>query len=109
MQLSISHGKTNYCCVAIGFFGIKTLNILNIERDNLVQIIVTEVKMDDSVFVLINIYNANTETCQRHTLNGLSSILENFGDIQTKNAVLGGKFNVVLNLSLDSEDSKPVI
>ena len=66
-------------------------------------------KIDDSVFVLINIYNANTETEQRHTLNGLSNILENFGDTQTKNAVLGGEIDVILNLSLDSEGSKPVI
>ena len=34
-QLFFSHGKTNSCGVAIGFVGTKTLNILNIKRDNL--------------------------------------------------------------------------
>ena len=80
-QLFFSHGKTNSCGVAIGFVGTKALNILNITRDNLGRILVTEVKIDDSVFVLINIYNANTESEQLHTLNDLVNILETIEDI----------------------------
>ena len=63
---------------------------------------VIEVKIDDSVFVLINIYNANTELEQLHTLNDLINILETFQDIQNKSVVLSGDFNVILNPSLDS-------
>ena len=59
-QLFFSHGKTNSCSVAVGFVGKRALNILNIKRDNLGRILVIEVKIDDSVFKLINIYNANT-------------------------------------------------
>ena len=55
------------CGVAIGFVGKKALNILNIKRDDLGRILVTEVKIDTSVFVLINICNANTEQEQLHT------------------------------------------
>ena len=95
-QLFLSHGKTNYCgFVAIGFVGTKVLNILNIRRDNLGRILVIEVKIDDSVFVLINIYNANTESEQLHTLNDLINILETFEDIQDKSVVLGGDFNLI--------------
>ena len=108
-QLFFSHGKTNSCGVAIGFVGTKALNILNIKRDNLGRILVIEVKIDDSVFVLINIYNANTESEQLHTLNDLINILETFEDIQDKSVVLGGDFNVIFNPSLDSEGGKPVI
>ena len=108
-QLFFSHGKTNSCGVAIGFVGTKALNILNIKRDNLGRILVIEVKIDDSVFVLINIYNANTESEQLHTLNDLINILETFEDIQNKSVVLGGDFNVILNSSLDSEGGRPVI
>ena len=89
--------------------GTKALNILNIKRDNLAHILVIEVKIDDSVFVLINIYNANTESEQLHTLNDLLIILETFEDIQNKSIVIGGDFNVILNLSLDSEGGKSVI
>ena len=104
-QLFFSHGKTNSCGVAIGFVGTKH----NIRRDNLGRILVIEVKIDDSVFVLINIYNANTESEQLHTLNDLVNILETIEDIQNKSVVLGGDFNVILNPSLDSEGGKPVI
>ena len=83
-QLFFSHGKTNSCGVAIGFVGTKALNILNIRRDNLGGILVIKVKIDDSVFLLINIYNANTESEQLHALNDLIIILETFEDIQDK-------------------------
>ena len=89
--------------------GTKALNILNIKRDNLGRILVIEVKIDDSVSVFINIYNANTESEQLHTLNDLINILETFEDIQNKSLVLGGDFNVILNPSLDSEGGNPVI
>ena len=59
-QFFFSQGKTNSCGVAIGFLGTKAFNILNIKRDNFGRILVIEVKIDDSVFVLINIYNDNT-------------------------------------------------
>ena len=108
-QLFFSHGKTNSCGVAIGFVGTKALNILNIRRDNLRRILVIEVKIDDSVFVLINIYNANTESEQLHTLNDLINILETFEDIQDKSVVLASDFNVIFNTSLDLEGGKPVI
>ena len=68
-----------------------------------------KLKTDDSVFVLINIYNANTKPEQLHTLNGLINILETLKEIQNKNVVLGGDFNVILYPSLDSEGGKPVI
>ena len=87
-QLFFSYGKTNSCGVAIGFVGAKVLNILNIKPDNLGCIQVTEVKIDDSIFVLINVYNANTESEQLHTLNGLINILETFEDIQNKKSCI---------------------
>ena len=70
---------------------------------------VIEVKIDDYVFVLINIYNANTEPEQLNTLNNLLNILETFEDVQNKDIVLGGDFNVNLNHSLDLEGGKPLI
>ena len=84
MQLFFSQSKTSFCGVAIGFVGTKALHILNIKLDNLGLILVIEVKTDDSVFVLINIYNAKTEPEQLHTLNDLINILKTSEDIQNK-------------------------
>ena len=80
------------------FCEIKGSKFLSIKRDN------SERKIYDSVFVPINIYNANTEPEQLHTLNGLINILETLEDIKNKRVVLGGDFNVLLN-PLDSEDA----
>ena len=75
--------------------GAKALNILNIKPDNLGRILVIEVKIDDSGFVLINIYNTKPE--QLNTFNDLINILETFEDIYNKSVVLVGDFNVILN------------
>ena len=95
--------------MAISLVDTRDLNILSIRRDNLGRILVVEVKIDDSAFLLINIYSANTETDQLHTFNDLINILETFEDIQDKSVVLGGDFNVIFNSSLDLEGGKPVI
>ena len=108
-EFFFSHDKTNSCDVATGFVGTKALNILNKKHDNLGRIMVIEGKIDDSVFVLMNIYNDYTEPEQLHTLDDLINILETFEDIQNKSVALGGHFNVILNPSLDSEGGNPVI
>ena len=96
-----------WCCY--WFCSYKGFKHLNIRRDNLGRILVIEVKIDDSVFVLINIYNANTKSQQLHTLNDVINILKTFEDIQDRSFVLGSDFNVILNPSLDSEGGKPII
>ena len=95
--------------IVIGFVGTKALNILNIKRDNFGRILVIEVKIDGSLFVLINIYQTNTEPKQLYTLNDLLNVLESFEDIQNEDFVLGGDFDVILNPSLDSKGGNPVI
>ena len=59
-------------------------------------------RQHDTVFVLINIYNANTESEQLETLSDLVSILDKVKDIQSKNIILGGDFNVTVDISLES-------
>ena len=82
---------------------------MNIKRANLGRKLVTEIEIDVSVFVLVNIYNANIELEQLHTLNNILNTPETFEDIQNKNIVLDGDFNVILNSCLDAEGGKPVI
>ena len=57
-----------------------------------------EVKLDDSVLVLVNFYNANTENEQLQTLSDLNDILGNIKDIENKHIILGGDFNVFSRL-----------
>ena len=84
-------------------------DFLNIKRNNLGRILVIEVKIDDSMLVVIKIYDGDTKPEQLHTLNDLLNILETFKEIQNKNVVLGGDFNIILNPSLNSEGGKPAV
>ena len=108
-QLFFSHGKSNSCGVAIGFYGAKKLELLNKCSDKPGRILLLDVKIDDTVFVLVNIYNANTENDQLQTLSDLNDILGNINDIETKNIILGGDFNVFFNLSLEASGENPVL
>ena len=65
-ELFFSHGKTNSCRVAIGFYGSKTVEQTN-KIDKSGRNLLVETTIDAAVFVLINIYNANTEFEQLET------------------------------------------
>lgn len=81
---------------------------MNIKRANLGRKLVTEIEIDVSVFVLVNIYNVNIELEKLHTLNNILNTPEIFEDIENKNIILDGDF-VILNCCFDVEDGKLVI
>ena len=85
------------------------MELLNKCSDKAGRILLLDVKIDDTVFVLVNIYNANTENDQLQTLSDLNDILGNINDIETKNIILGGDFNVFFNLSLEANGGNPVL
>ena len=68
-----------------------------------------EINIDDSLFVLINIYNANNELDQVKTLTDLSEILDCVVDIQNKNKIFGGDFNVTFDSFLEAQEGKPIL
>ena len=70
-ELFFSHGKTNSCGVAIGFYGPITIEQINKISDKSRRILLVEATIDDMLFVLINIFNANTESQQLETLSDL--------------------------------------
>ena len=108
-ELFFSHGKTNLCGVAIGFYGSKIIEQIKKISDKSGRILIVEAKIDDTVFVLINIYNSNTESEQLETLLDLASIIDKVKDIQSKNIVLGGDFNVIFDISLESLGGNPCL
>ena len=71
-----SHGKTNSCRVAIGYYGKKSFELLNKVNDKLGRVLIIEVKIENKVLSLINLCNANTENERLSTLSDLSNVLE---------------------------------
>ena len=108
-KLFFYHGKTNACGVAIGFYGSKTTEQINKVPDKSGRILLVDATIDDTVFVLINIYNANTEFEQLETLSDLVSIVDKVKDIQSKNIVLEGDFNVIFDISFESLGGNPCL
>ena len=73
------------------------------------RLLLIEVIVDDVKFVLINIYNCNTESQQLLTLTELHKILQNVDDIGNKNIIIGGDFNFYFNSKLEAKGGKPTL
>ena len=56
-----SYGKTNSCGVAIGYTGNNIIDVLDKKSDKNGSILILDVMVDKTNFVLVNIYNPNTE------------------------------------------------
>ena len=61
--------------------------LVNKKCSNSGRILLLEINTGGSLFVLINIYNANNEPDQLKTLTNLGEVLECVGDIQNKNTI----------------------
>ena len=57
--------------VLIGYYGTKKIKVINKKCDNSGRILLLEINIDDSVFLLISIYNANNELDQVKNLTVL--------------------------------------
>ena len=78
-NLYSSHRKSNLCSVAIGYVASKSFTLANQTADKNGCLLLIDAIVDDVKFVLINIYNYNTESQQLLTLTELHKILQNVG------------------------------
>ena len=108
-NIFFSHGKRNSCGVLSSYVRTHNFVVNNQKTDNKGQILILDVTINDVNFVLINLYNANTETEQISVLNNLSSLLENFEVTLEKKLILAGDFKLFLNSKLDAKWGKPAI
>ena len=93
-----SHGKSNSCGVLIAYFGTGTFIVKKKQTDNEGRILILDVSINDSEYILINLYNANTENEQ---INVLSS--------PTKPLVMTGDFNLFFNSELEAQGGNPIL
>ena len=100
------HGKTNSCGVAIGYVGSKCFVLAIQTADKNGHLLLTEAIVDDVEFVLINIYNYNTESQQLLALTESHKILQNDDHIGNKNITIEGHFNFHFNSRLEARGEK---
>ena len=60
-QIFFSHGKSNSCGIFIAFLGSKSVTITKEVSDNNGRILVLQVKIEDEIYLLVNLYNSNNE------------------------------------------------
>ena len=108
-KLFFSHGHSNSCGVAIGFLGNMNFNVLNKIQDNDGRILILDVQVDDTAFLLINLYNVNKEFEELNVLKTLSNFLSHITDLHSKNRIFGGDFNVFFNTNHEAQGGNPTL
>ena len=73
------------------------------------RVLILDTRIDGSDFLLINIYNTNTEKEQVSVLNELTTILSNFQNTLNHNFIFGGNFNIFFDASLDAKGGTPTL
>ena len=106
-QIYHSDGKSNLCSVVIDFFGSITYTVTKKASDKHGQILIIEALIDDTEFILISWYNANTENDQLTTFSELTNTLENFSLTKSKPIIFAGDFNLFLDRSLEAKGGNP--
>ena len=106
-ELFFSHGTINSCGVMIGYLYSNKIN--RIKNDNQGRILVVDADIDEEKFVLINLYNANTETEQIKTIYGLDQLLGEFCLDSNKKIILAGDFNLLFEPSLEASGGKNLL
>ena len=106
-HLYIPYGKLNSCGVLIGFSGYKTFTVKKHQCYENGRILISETLIDDSEFILINFYNANTESEQIQTFNELNMLLSNLNRSSKTHIIFTGDFNLFLDRSLDVKSGFP--
>ena len=93
-KVFFSHGKTNSCGVLIAYFGTEKFTVKKQQTDHNGRILILDVSINDSEYILINLYNANTEEEQIEVLSNLFALLKTFDIEPNKHIVMAGDFNL---------------
>ena len=91
------------------FFGKNKRCVNSQTTDKHGRILILDVTIDGSEYVLINIYNANIESEQLKVLNDLSELMKKVNITHGKQIVLAGDFNLFFDSNLEAKGGKPIL
>ena len=102
-----SHGSNDNRGVLIAFREGLDIKIENEIKDTNRRVIILKACIQGSDFLLINIYNANVEKEQLHTLEMLDSLIDRVNVSNDIKVILGGDLNFHFNSPLEADGGKP--
>ena len=93
-----------------GYLGSNKIKVSKTKNDNQCRILIVDADTDEETFVLINLYNANTETEQIKTIYELDQLLGDLClDSNKKKIILARDFNLFFDPSLEASGGKPTL
>ena len=108
-MLFFSYGTSNSCGVLVAYLGKISFALNNQKTDKAGRIMILDVMLDGGHFIIIiNLYNANTETELCKTINELQSLLNFFGINQNKRITFAGDFNILFSSKLEARGGKAI-
>ena len=70
---------------------------------------ILDITLDADQYILINLYNANTEIERVEILKELQNLLKKLYFIQNKRITFAGDFNIFFNSKLEAKGRKPLL
>ena len=101
--------NSNSCGVLTAYFGTGTFIAKKQQTDKESGILILDVVIDDSEYILINLYNANSEKEQIDVLSILFELLEEFDTNPKKQLVMAGGFNLFFESKLEAQGGNPTL
>ena len=108
-EIYFSHGTSNSTGCAIAFSKNFPVKIINQFKDDSGRILILEVRINDESFLLINLYNANSELDQITVLDLLYSKIDNLILDDKCKPIFGGDMNLIFDTKLDSSGGNPIL
>ena len=102
-----SHGESNARGVLIAFQNHLDVTIKQKVCDENGRFIVLKCIIQDSSFLIINLYNSNNEGEQVGILNRITDIIESIDPDHTGAITMGGDFNFIQDINLDLDGGSP--
>ena len=103
-----SNGKANSCDIGTRFCRKNSFDLIDQKSDENGRILITEPKISEDNFIVINIYNSNTELEQLKTFSMLQNMLDDI-EIFKKQVVFGDDFNLIFDCKLETNGGNPVL
>ena len=79
------------------FFGSKSVTITKEISDNSHCILVSQIKIENEIYLLDNLYNSNTEAEEFEALHELETIVLKFDANEYNHIIFSGGFNILFN------------
>ena len=108
-DIFFSHGTSNSTGVAICFSKRFNMDVIKVSADNKGRILILEISCNDTKYLLINLYNANTEADQLVTLDTLNELLDGHDIDGECHPIFGGDFNLIFDVLLDASGGNPTL